>query len=126
MILSRMINIYACNIHCLCSRKMIHIRLHTEGVTLPIQVEVLSNELVRFFIFSHNRSLPGEIICHELSLKLCKLSAKACIDGSLRRWKFSPRVDTVAPVSQTKSAIDTVKRLKFLFHVLNKKPLNIG
>ena len=68
----------------------------------PFKIKVVSNKLLRFFIFIYNFCLHfKEVNCH-ISLKFFKLAGKACIYCPRYVRKILPGVYTVAPVSKPK------------------------
>ena len=126
LLLGRVVDITARNGERLCRLKMIHIRLHAEGMALPGKVKVVGDELIRAAVFPHDLRLAQKKIRHLLPLERLKGAAKASVDGSDHAWKFLPGIDPVAPVIQAEIPVQPLQvAVITLSHVAHKHLLHV-
>ena len=104
-----MIDIHPCYCQCPCCMFVIYHRLYSVGISPPVKIEVMGDELIFPCILFHNIRLPLQIIIHQRSLKLLELRTKTSVNCSTHIRKIFPRIDPVAPVVQSKRLIHRIQ-----------------
>ena len=104
-----MIDVTACHIQHLGCCKVIHIRLHAEGMSLPPKVKIVGDELIGTAVFPDDLGLAAQKLCHLTALERFKRTAKASVDGAHHAGEFFPGVDPVAPVVQAEVPVQALQ-----------------
>ncbi|MNI89221.1 hypothetical protein D3C73_1465950 [compost metagenome] len=99
---------------------MIYIPLNTIRVTAPFKIEVLGNELPLLLVFIHNANLPGQEVCHELTLELRKFSTETTINRTYNRREVLPAINPVTPIVESKLFVKLVQGAELASHIFDE------
>ncbi len=100
LVLRRMINIRSHDRHGLPVLVHIRIRIQAVGITDPVKVRVVRDELILPQVRLDDAALPCEELCRKASLVCSEFCAEAPVDRAAHIRKVLPGVDPVAPVVQ--------------------------
>ena len=108
VVLGRVVDVHAGDVHALRRLEMVDGRLHAEGIAAPFEIEIMSDELVGLGVLAHDVGLPLEEFGHLRAAEAVELAEQRLVDRAGHVREILPRVDAVGPVVQAEAGVELV------------------
>ena len=126
VVLGRVVDVHAGDVHALRRLEMVHGRLHAEGVAAPLEVEVVGDELVGLGVLAHDVGLPLEEFGDLRAAEAVEFAEQRLVDCGGHVREILPRVDAVGPVVQAEASVELVQIVvELLAQVFDERGLHV-